>query len=323
MDYNTGFLMDFPGAEISRSTEVLRKAGFSVSETCHSRPSCFDFAARKKETVILMKVLADVGTLNSRDARELETISSSISASMLVIGSKGRNKPLEDDTVYSRHNVLTITPTTLENFVLHDTSPLMRANPGGCYVEIDGEIVKRKRQELSLSVGKLARMAGVSRRTLYGYERRMAKASVQTAYNLVRALGAPVAKPVKILEKAKPRSKCKVITKAKYVIGRNRLFFKIFRKFARCDVTAVSRAPFDFVLNIPQEKKSIIGGFVIGREEDLEMRIQEISSVSEIVGARAILLTHGEGLMNDNIPCFQYEDLAKSANPENLIVNTA
>ena len=33
--------------------DVLKEAGFNVSEKCCSRPSCFDFAARKDGTLIL------------------------------------------------------------------------------------------------------------------------------------------------------------------------------------------------------------------------------------------------------------------------------
>jgi putative transcriptional regulator len=320
-DYDSGCLMDFLGVDKLKIAEVLRKTGFAVSEMCSSRPSCFDFVGRKDEMVVMLKIQADVGNFSLRDAQELEAISDSISASMLLISDKGRDKPLEDDTVYSRHDVFAVTPKTLENFVLNDISPLVRANPGGCYVEVDGQIVKRRRQELGLSVGKLARMAGVSRRTLYGYERDMAKASVQTAYNLVWALGVPVAKPINVLEKRKSSFKHPLLTKAKCMIGRNRLFYRIFRRFTHCDVTAVSRAPFDFVLNIPDARQRIIGGFIAEKEEDLDRRVHEISSFSKIVDARAILLTQGHEPQNDNVRCLQYDDLAKSANPQNLIVS--
>jgi putative transcriptional regulator len=311
--------MDFRGAEKAEAAEVLMKAGFAVSETCYSRPSCFDFAAGKDETLVFLKVQADVGTLSSRDAQELERISNSLSATVLLISERGRDKPLEDDTVYSRHSIPAITQKTLENFVFRNTSPLMQANPGGCYVEIDGDAIKRRRQELGLSIGKLAQIVGVSYRTLYGYERGMAKASVQTAYNLIWALGTPVAKPVNMFEKPESRSKCQLLAKAKRIIGRNRLFYRMFKRFSNCNVTTVNRAPFDFVLNIPDEEKRIIGGFAANSERDLDRRIREILSISEIVHARPILLTQGQEPANRTISCLQCDEIAKSSSPEDLI----
>lgn len=319
MEYIRVVLTDLREAEKAEAAEVLRKAGFAVSEICYSRPSCFDFAVGKNENVILLKVQTDVGSLSSRDALELETISHSLSAGALLISERGRDKPLEDDTVYSRHKIPAITQETLENFALHNTSPLMQANPGGCYVEIDGDTIKRRRQELGLSTGKLAQIVGVSYRTLYGYERGMAKASVQTAYNLIWALGTPVAKPINMFEKSKSGSKCQLLAKAKRIIERNRLFYRIFKRLSHCNITTVSKAPFDFVLDIPSGEKRIIGGLATNEERGLDRRVQEILSISEIVHAHPILLTQGQEPANRSISCLQCDEIAKVSSPEDLI----
>jgi putative transcriptional regulator len=312
--------MEFKEAENTEVVGILRSAGFEISEPCYSRPSCFDFAARKGDNFVLMKIQSDVSTLNSRDAQELERISSSISSAILLVSRRGREKPLEDDTVYSRYGISAITPKTLENSVLHNTHPLMQANPGGCYVEIDGEGVTKRRQEMGLSVGKLAQIVGVSRRTLYGYERRMGKASVQTAYNLIWALGIPVAKPVDLYQKRKVRSRCQLLARAGGIIRKNRLLFRIFKRFASCDLTAVDRAPFDFVLTIPEEDILIIGGLAVRQEKDLDRRVEEILSISRIVRARSILLTEGNELAARNISCLKCDEIARSSNPQDLLI---
>ncbi|XES77724.1 MAG: helix-turn-helix domain-containing protein [Candidatus Bathyarchaeia archaeon] len=67
-------------------------------------------------------------------------------------------------------------------------------------MKVDGMLVEQRRKERDFSIGKLAELVGVSRRTLYGYERGMAKASVASAYNLAKALGVPVAKPIDVLQ---------------------------------------------------------------------------------------------------------------------------
>jgi putative transcriptional regulator len=305
------------GLEIAES--ALKKAGFIVSVLCSSRPSCFDLAARKGKALMLIRVQYDVGGFSATDSQELGAISDSFSATPVLIGKETRERPLEDDTVYARHDVLAVTPRTFENVVLHDTPPLIRANPGGYYVEIDGEALKQKRQELGLSAGEMAGMVGTSRRTIYGYERGMAKASVTAAYNLAWALGIPVAKPINILERSRVQRKCCILTTAKRVFARNRLLNRLFRKYTRYHITTVKRAPFDFVISIPEEKMRIIGGITDSKELELGRRVDEILSVSKVVEARPMLITEGTEHKEKNILCISSEEVSKIRNPEELI----
>lgn len=297
---------------------ILREAGFAVSERCCSRPSCFDFAARKSKSLIFVKVQSDIDNLSPSDSLELKVISKCVSAASLLISEKTREKPLEDDTVYSRYNVLAVTSKTFENIVLRGIYPLIQAGPGGYYVEIDSEAIKRRRQELGLSVGEVAEMIGTSRRTLYGYERGMAKASVTAAYNMIWILGVPVAKPINVFEESRNQRKC-FLTAAKRVIARNKLLQRIFRKLARCNITTVRKAPFDFVVNVPEEKMKIIGGVADDKERELNRRVDEILSVSKVVQAHPVLITEGQRPPNREISCICSKDLSKIKNPEDLV----
>jgi len=297
---------------------VLKEVGFKVSERCCSRPSCFDFAARKNETLVLIKVESDIDILSLNDSQELKAISQCVSAASLLLGEKTREKPLEDDTVYSRYDVLVVTPKTFENIVLRKAYPLIKAGPGGYYVEIDHESIKRRRQELGLSVGEIAEMIGISRRTLYGYERGMAKASVTAAYNLIWTLGIPVANPINVFEKSRYQRKC-FLSSAKLAIARNKLLQKIFRKLARCRRTTVKKAPFDFVINFPEEEMKIIGGVTNSKELELNRRVDEILSFSKVVKAHPILITEGREPSTKDISCIRSEEISKIKKPEDLI----
>jgi len=297
---------------------VLKEAGFTVSERCCSRSSCFDFAARKNDALILVKSQLDIDNFSAEDASELKIISQCISAISLLIGEKTREKPLEDDTVYSRYGVSAFTLQTFENILLRKFYPLIHAGPGGYYVEIEGEAIKRHRQKLGLSVGEMAERIGVSRRTLYGYERGMAKASVTVAFNLIYTLGVPIAKPINVFEEAKNQRKCFILT-AKSALVKNKFLKKIFRKFTRGKLATVKRAPFDFVITIPEEKMKIIGGVANDKESELHRRINEILSVSKVVKAHPILVTDERKYAEEDISCICTEELSKIKNPEDLI----
>ncbi|MCL6578614.1 MAG: helix-turn-helix domain-containing protein [Candidatus Bathyarchaeota archaeon] len=298
---------------------VLKEAGFSVSEKCSSRHSCFDYAARKGENVVFIKFQMDIDGFSFDDSQELRLLSECISAAYFLVSERTREKPLEDDTVYRRYEVFAVTPKTFENIVLHKIYPLIQAGPGGYYVEIDGETIKRRRQELGLSAGEAAEMIGISRRTLYGYERGMAKASVAAAYNLIYALGAPVAKPINVFDKPKNQRKCSLLRTAGNVIAKNKLLARICSKFSRSRVTMVKRAPFDFVITIPEEKMKIVGGVASDRERTLNRRVEEILSVSRVIKARPILITEKQKPTNKDIPCIYRDDLSKIRKLEDII----
>lgn len=307
--------------ENEKSVEtVLKEAGFTVSQRCCSRPSCFDFAARKNRTLVFIKMQPDIGNVSPSDPLELTVMSERVSASSLLISEKVREKPLEDDTVYSRYNVLAVTRETFENVVLRKIYPLIQAGPGGYYVEIDAEAIKRRRQELDLSIGELAQKMGTSRRTIYGYERGMAKASVSAAYHLLCILGIPVARPMNLFKEANNQPK-RFITTAKRAITKNRLLQKIFRKLARCNVTVFKKAPFDFIIDVKEGKMKIIGGVANNKERELDRRVNEILSVSRVVQAHPILITEGQKPLNKDILCIHCKELSKIRDPEDLIAN--
>lgn len=299
---------------------ALKEAGFDVSQICCSRPSCFDFAAKKDKNVILVKFHSDVDTFSPSESRELRMISGCVSAASLVISQKTHEKPLEDDTVYSRYAVFAITAKTFENIAFRGAHPLIHAGPGGYSVEIESDLIKKRRHELGLSIGKLAEMVGVSRRTLYGYERGMTRASVRSAYNLAKTLGIPVAQPINIFEKMKKQHQC-LFVKAKHAIAGNVLLQKIFRKFPLRDVTPVKRAPFDFIIHLPKEKDVIIGGVAMDSEQELDRRVDEILSLSRVVHAHPVLITEGQKLSNKDIFCIRKDELSEIKTPRDFVAS--
>lgn len=311
--------MAYLGRETLKAAETtLRDAGFAVSEQCRSRPSCFDLAARRDECLIFIKAQQDIGSFSKNDSTELKAISESFTAPCLLIGEEAREKPLEDDTVYTRQDIMAVTAKTFENFLLHDVRPLIQANPGGYYVEVDGKSLKRRRQQLGLSAGEVAEIVKTSRRTIYGYERGMAKASVPAAYNLIWTLGIPVAKSVNILEKPHHQPKSSMLATAKLMLARNRILSRLLKRCVHYPITTVRRAPFDFVIGTQQDGMRIIGGIANKKEPELEKRVDEILSIGRITQSRPVLITEGDA-PEKNIRCISSEEVSKIRTPEDLI----
>jgi len=266
-----------------------------------------------------MKVQPDLGNISRSDAAELRTIVAHFSGTSLFVSDKTREKPLEDDTVYTRYNVYAVTPKTLENVVSHKMLPLVEAGPGGCFVRLNCEAVRKRRQKLGLSVGKLAEQLGVSRRTLYGYERGMAKASVLAAYNLEWILSIPVVTSIDIFEHVP--SDVGFFAAAKRAIVKNRFLKTVLKRLVKChfNVALTTRAPFDFIAQSQESKLNIIGGVAQEEEKDLDQRAREILSISEIVKAQPVFVTDGKLTPTYAIPLIDTEQLAGIKQPQDLV----
>jgi len=297
---------------------ALKEAGFEVSHICCSRQSCFDFAAKKRGITVLVKIASEIDGFSSSDLRELKVISSHISAAALIVSQISHGKPLEDDTVYSRNNIYVVNEKTFKNIAMQNGNPLIYASPGGYTVQIDGALVEHRRKELGLSTGQLASLIGVSRRTLYGYERGMAKASVCSAYKLAEALGVPVAKPINILTKT-PRTPQCLLPKTKHDLMTQLLLRQVFKKFNDCDISPVHKAPFDFVMSVPNENYLILGAVGSSDEPTLNSRVDELLSICRVIYAYPVLITENKKSPNVDLSCFTIEDLRVLKSPEELI----
>jgi len=307
-------------AEMLDATEsILKKAGFQVSQRCIARPSCFDFATRRENDLALVKVHCNIGNVSVKDASEFKAIAKRFSAAPLFICDKMRVRPLEDDTVYSRYNMYAITPKTLEDTVSQKIYPLIEAGPGGYYVRLDGDTIRKKRQKQGLSVGKLAEMMGISARTLYGYERGTAKASVSAAYKLEWILGSPLVQPINVFQL--PPLGTGFFATARRLLTKNRFLQTVLRKLAQCNfsVACTRRAPFDFIAQFPKRQLNIIGGVPGKDERDIDQRTEEIVSISKIVNAQPVFVTDDEKVPNSSIVLIRHRDLVKIERPEDFI----
>ncbi|RLI22637.1 transcriptional regulator [Candidatus Bathyarchaeota archaeon] len=309
-------------AEIIEETEsILEKAGFNLSNRCCSRPSCFDFAAKKDKILAFIKVHTNIGSASLKDASELITITENFKAAPLLIGEKNRDQELEVDTVYSRYNIYAINTETLREIVLKGMHPLVEAGPGGYYVQIDGELIRKKRQELGLSIGELAEMIGISRRTLYGYERGLAKASVQTAYTLEWILGAPLVKPINIFKSSRKRKRKGFFASAGRMLVEHCFLYKVFKKFRQFNfkITRTNRAPFDFIAKAPEEDLKILGAVSTEKENNIEKRVEEVVSICKVTGSQPIFITKDAKFINDEVPHFNPRELERMRGPKDIL----
>jgi putative transcriptional regulator len=301
------------------AVSVLKGAGFDISRRCISRPSCFDFVVRRRTQLAFIKVHENIGNISMGDALELQTLSKHFSAASILVCARTRHKPMEDDTIYSRYGVYAVTPLTLEDITVRGKNPLVDATPGGYYVMLDSEKIKRERQSRGLSAGKLAEMTGISRRTLYGYEKGMARASVGAAYNLEYVLGLPLAQEIDLFRLRHEQDKG-LLAAAKRFMNMHHCLRSVERKLYKFNifVAHVRRAPFDFIARSHKKGISIIGGVCDGKERNLEQRIEEIVSVGKVINAQPVLIAEKERTDNNNITFIGRDQLERINDADEL-----
>ncbi len=180
---------------IERVREVLAKTGFYLSDLHGERGLCFDFVARRDDLLLIIKVLQNVDALNKAAADELKGVAHTLRASPAVIGDRTGTGPLEEGVIYSRFDVPILSSKTFLDFFEEGVPPFIYSAPGGLYVKLDTEVLRRIREQGQLSLGTLADIAGVSRRTIQMYLEGMS-ASIDVATRLEEFMREPIVVPI-------------------------------------------------------------------------------------------------------------------------------
>ncbi|NOZ76633.1 MAG: transcriptional regulator [Euryarchaeota archaeon] len=178
--------------------ETLNQSGFEVSERCSIRPSCFDLFARRRLLLLLLKVLTNIDGLAPQQAGDIQRMARMLSASPILVGERTREAEMEAGVLYERYGVPAVNPETLEGILKEGYQPLVISSRRGLYVNVDGERLRRLREERGMSLGDVARGIGVSKKAVYNYEQGTARPSFDNALKMEEFFQETVAEPVDI-----------------------------------------------------------------------------------------------------------------------------
>ncbi len=297
--------------------DVLTKAGFYVSELYTMHLTGFDAVARRDDTLLILKVLTNVDSLSENVAKELLTLSSLLKASPLLIGEKNGSGTLEDDVVYFRFGIQAITVGTLKNHLLEGLPIEVYAAPGGLYVHLDEEKLRKVRHEKNISLGSFARHVNVSRRTVRMYEEGM-NARVEVAYRIEELLDDAIATPIDIF---KNKSDIKITLRYHQEIKDIKTFQReIFALLQDVGykIIPMDKCPFEA---LSTEKEKILLTCVHKYDEKLLKKAHVISSISKITEKHAVVFTDKDGKKKNvkGTPIIAKKELKKIRDPEEII----
>lgn len=297
--------------------DVLTKAGFYVSELYSMRLTGFDVVARRDDTLLIIKVLTNIDSLSESVAKELLTLSSLLKASPLLIGEKNGAGTLEDDAVYFRFGVQSITVGTLKNHLLEGIPINIYAAPGGLYVKLDEEKIHKLRQEKNISLGSFARHINVSRRTVRMYEEGM-NARVEIAFKIEELLDDVITTSIDIFKKT---SDIKITLRHPQEIEAMKTFQReIFSLLQNVGykIIPMERCPFEA---LSTEKEKLLLTCVHKYDEKLIKKAHVVNSISKITEKHAVVFTDKDGKKKNikGTPIIAKKELKKIRDPEEII----
>jgi len=281
-----------PVSLLDRVIALLKVAGFSTSDRVCTRPRSFDVAARRDDVLLLLKCLYNIDSLSREAAAELRKLAQYLLGSALVVGERARNHPIERNVVYMRHGVPVVNFDTLYDYLIEDTPPLIQSEPGGLYASISSERLRELRIRRNMSIGFVAQVLGVSRRTVKKYEDGDMKLSIDVAVKLEELFEAPLVVPIDVLRSQRvevPPDACESDVAEGDVPTKHLIEF--LRRIG-FDVLPTKQAPFSALSK--ESLFTVLTGVTHRYSQSLVRRARLMSSISEVAGTESVCVVEGE-----------------------------
>jgi len=297
--------------------EFLGSAGFSISNSYIIHLPVFDLVARRDDALLIIKVLSNIDGLSEDVGNELRALAYLLKATPLLIGEKNGMSNLEDDVVYFRFGIQTITLSTLKNHLLEEVPVRAYAAPGGLYMNLDSEKIRMLRQEKNMSLGTFARHIRVSRRTVRMYEDGMS-ARVDIANRIEDMFEQSVTKPIDLLKPQMVESDWLPSYQKEHTNMKEfqREVFSLLQDIGY-NIIPMDRCPFEA---LSKEKEKILLTCVQDYNKKLIEKAHFISSISKIMDRHAVVFTNKD-VTKKNIegtPIIMKTELKKIRDPEGV-----
>jgi putative transcriptional regulator len=302
---------------ITEARNVLSNVGFSVSEPHTIRSIAFDIVARRDNLLLIIKVLGNVDAFNKDNARELQILANLLQGTPFIVGAKSSTGEIVDGIVYFRHGIPIISLGTVKDFLIEEMPPFVFAAPGGLYVHIDGELLKKTRESNKLSLGTLAEVAKVSRRSIQLYESGMG-AMVEAALRIEEFLKVPIILPIDPLSyRAETKEEpTKWVDSFEDFKGLEKEVFNHLSLIGY-RILPTNKSPFDA---LTKDTKTVLLASVERYDSTLAKRAKVVTNISKIVEKHSVMFVEKSGKMNlEGTPLIKRKELKNIDDTEGVV----
>lgn len=298
---------------IDEARDILAKTGFYLSQRLDTRRISFDFVARRDDMLLVAKGLLNIDSLGRKRSQELKMIASCLEGTPLTVAQRSGSGNLEDGAIYSRFGVPTITLGTFRDFFIEGVPPFMFSAPGGLYVKLDASAIRRAREEKNISLGTLAEIAGVSRRTIQMYEEGMG-ATVDVALKLEEFLNEPIVQSVNPFRMTPDADEIMASWDQMSQFERD-----VFGHLSMLGYSIIPtiRCPFDA---LTRDKRVILLTGLESRQTDLSAKAKLVTNISSVVEKDSVMFVRRTMKTNiEGTPIILREELKRLRDREEIL----
>ncbi len=228
----------------------------------------------ESEKKFVIRVSYNIGDVPREDIVDLTVLSKITSAIPIIIGFKDGSEELRDDIVYRKMGIVALSITAFKRVI--EGQPLRLVKDRGIVkAKIHGEKLRHKREVLGLSLGDVARVLHVTRKTVYEYERGTFEASERTARLIIKLFGEDVLEEVPL----EPRLEYQ----AKYLEARRVSIDELRERYSLSEVReayALKRSHANIAISGNKERY-----LVVPRDRDME----EARKIAEVLDAQTLI----------------------------------
>lgn len=292
---------------IEEAREVLSKSGFYLSKQEYQDTMPFDLIARKDDLLLVLSVSINADSSRVKDAMQLKILNEAIDASPLFIAWEGGQRKLKQGVVYSRKGIPLMSPETFKDMIQEGVPPYVFSAPGGLYVKMDSNLLKKARKEEKIPLSKLADIAGVSRKSIQKYEDGMG-ADLEVALKLQEFLGEDLIMPINPFEREEYEREYDV--SLDQYSGFERVIFESLLSMGY-RILPTCECPFEAVTE--DEERVFLSGVGTKKDKKLIKKAKIVSNLSDVTEKDPVIFIHKKShRMNiEGIPLIEKDELTK------------
>ncbi len=223
-----------------------------------------------EERRLLIKAAYDISSISKDEVVDMAILSKVTSAVPLIVGVREGEEKLREDTLYRKLGVPALSVIGFKKVMKGEPIRLVK-DRGIVKAKVKGEELRKRREEQGLSLGDVAEMLKVSRKTVYEYERGSFEASERTARLLMRIFGEDIIESVDVEPKF---DACK-----RYIENRKVAAEDISRKFSITPEEAykLERTHGKLVLSCSESEK-----YMVISKRTLLKEAREVAQILEV-----------------------------------------
>ncbi|MBS3781271.1 MAG: transcriptional regulator [Candidatus Thermoplasmatota archaeon] len=292
---------------IEEVREVLSKAGFYLSKREYQDIMPFDIIARRDDRLFVISISVNADSSRMRDSEQLKILNDALDASPLFISCIGGQRKLKQGVVYSRKGIPLMSPETFKDMVLEGIPPYVFSAPGGLYVKMNSDLLKKARKEKKIPLSRLADVAGVSRKSIQKYEDGMG-ADLEVALRLQEFLGEDLILPINPFEREEYTEEYDI--SLDQYSGLEKIIFKSLLSIGY-RIVPTCECPFEAITE--DEDKVFLSGVGAREDRGLKKKAKIVSNLSDVTEKDPVIFLHKKSTrMNiEGIPLIEKDELSK------------